>query len=278
MTLDRSYDFDLPLLRFWSIRHLLTSLKRVVKRTPLCVPFIIAKGLITQPRAQNDEAFILNRLLRRYELPKRFLEFGFSGWEFNCASLVRDWEGLLVDGDAYNVRIARLIYPRIQARALWLTLDRLGLLMDYAAAAPLGILSVDVDGNDYWFLERLIVTRPALIIAEYNSSFGLRPVTVPYDPHFDRTRKHESWSYFGASLTALDYLAKQNGYSLIEIGNSGVNAFFIRNDFLTPDDLVLSPESSFREKLFYDGSRPSGQWNRIEHLPFVDVRDMSVWS
>jgi hypothetical protein len=244
----------------------------------LCIPFIIAKGLITQPRAQNDEAFILHRLLRRYEVPKRFLEFGFSGWEFNCAALVRDWDGLLVDGDEYNVRIARLIYPRIQARALWLTLDSLGSLMDYATAAPLGILSVDVDGNDYWFLERLIVSKPALIIAEYNSSFGLRPITVPYDPGFDRTRKHATWTYYGASLTAIDHLARRNGYSLIEISNSGVNAFFIRDDFLTADDLVLSPSTSFREKLFLDGSRPAGQWERIKQLPFVDVRDMTVWA
>ena len=252
---------------------MLTSLKRVIKKTPFCVPFIIAKGLITQPQAQNDEAFILRRLLSRYQVPKRFLEFGFSGWEFNCAALVREWEGLLVDGDAYNVKIARLIYPRIQARALWLTLDSLDVLLGYATAGPLGVLSVDVDGNDYWFLERLIVSKPALIIAEYNSSFGLRPVTVPYDPKFDRTQKHDSWTYFGASLTAIDHLAKRYGYSLVEISNSGVNAFFVRNDFLTADDVVLRPECALREKLFADGSRPSAQWERIKHLPYIDVSE-----
>ncbi len=250
-----------------------SGLKDFIKSTPLCVPYIIWKGFFNRPSVQNDERMILSRLLQRYALPRRFLEFGFSGWEFNCAPLIQEWDGLLLDGNEYNVRIARLIYPRIQSRAIWLTLENLGLLMDYAAAAPLGILSVDVDGNDYWFLERLIVTKPALIIVEYNSSFGLRPVTVPYDSTFDRTKKHPTWTYFGASLTAMDHLARRHGYSLIEIGGSGVNAFFVRNDFLTVDDIVLRPECVFREKLFADGSRHSAQWEKIKHLPYIDVTE-----
>jgi hypothetical protein len=251
---------------------MLDRIKEKVKTTALCYPYIYMKSLLVSPKAQNDEEMIINRLLRRYSIPKVFIEFGFSGWEFNCVALATTWRGLLVDGDLYNVRIAQTIFKNnITPKQLWLTLDSLVEIEDWLGSEPLGILSVDVDGNDYWFLQRLILKRPALFIAEYNSSFGFRPVTVPYDPEFDRTKKHETWTYFGCSLTAINHLANLHGYSLIEVCNSGVNAFFVRNDFLVPDDVIMKPKSAFREKVFADGSRPSDQWEKIKHLPFVDV-------
>lgn len=224
--------------------------------------------------SQSDEAQILDRLTSRFTIPKVFVEFGFSGFEFNCIKLINEWDGLLIDADSYNVKIAKLLFPKkIQAKCMWITLDSLEFIVDYAKSRDLGILSIDVDGNDYWFLEKLIETNPAIIVAEYNSSFGLRPISVPYDPNFDRTRKHASWTYYGASLFAINHLCNQHGYSLIEISNSGVNAFFVRTDLLTKDDLKLNPEFVFREKFFPDGSRPSQQWEKIKHLQYVNVAE-----
>jgi hypothetical protein len=248
------------------------ALKELVKKTALAKPYIKAKSLFARPATQNDEALILRNLLSRFDVPKTFVEFGFGGWEFNCAPLIGEWEGLLLDGDRYNVTIANTILPkRIIARQQWITLDTLDTIREYAAERPIGILSIDVDGNDYWFLEALIDLRPAVIINEYNSAFGLRPVTVPYDPQFDRRTKHDSWLYFGASLAALAHLAEKNGYSLIDVGSGGINAFFVRSDLLTADDRPLRAEHAYREKYCGPGSRPSQQWERIKHLPFVDV-------
>ena len=129
----------------------------------------------------------------------------------------------------------------------------------------------DLDGNDYWFIQRLIKLKPSIIIAEYNSSFGLKPITVPYSSDFDRTKKHGSRTYYGASLTALDYLANAHGYSLIEVTNAGINAFFVRNDLITKDDLILKPEFAFIEKKFSDGSRSNQQWEKIKHMEYVEV-------
>ena len=247
-------------------------IKEFLKKSPLINLLIRLKKCFVEPKPQNDEGVIIDRLTKRYIIPNTFIEFGFSGWEFNCAQLVNCWNGLLVDGDPYNVKIARIILPKnIVVKKQWLTLDNLKFIETYAEGKDIGILSIDVDGNDFWFLKKLISLRPAIIIAEYNSSFGLRPVTVPYDPSFDRRKKHESRTYFGASLSAIHYLTSRNGYSLIEIGNSGINAFFIRNDFLTTDDLVLKPESAFREKYFPDRTRPSQQWEKIKELEYVDV-------
>jgi hypothetical protein len=77
-------------------------IKEKVKTTALCYPYIYLKSLLVRPKSQNDEAIIINRLLRRYNIHKVFIEFGFSGWEFNCAGLAMEWRGLLVDGDLYN--------------------------------------------------------------------------------------------------------------------------------------------------------------------------------
>lgn len=250
----------------------MSALKEFVKKTALAKPYILAKALFTRPSTQNDEAIILRNLLSRFDVPRTFIEFGFGGWEFNCAPLAAEWEGLLLDGDGYNVAIAKTILPKqIVARQQWITLESLGVIRDYAAERPIGILSVDVDGNDYWFLEALIDLKPAIIIAEYNSVFGLRPITVPYDPEFERQAKHESLYYFGASLTALAHLAEKNGYSLINVGSGGINAFFVLSELLAPGDIPLRTEHAYREKFWSDQSRPSEQWERIKHLPFVDV-------
>lgn len=251
---------------------MINRLKNYVKKTILSIIYIKIKRVFTKPKPQNDESIIINRLLNRYKVPKTFIEFGFSGWEFNCADLVNEWVGYLVDGDIYNIRIARSIFKKnITAESHWITLDNIHIFKKWLNDRELGILSIDVDGNDYYFLKELVALRPSIIIIEYNSSFKLRPITVKYDPKFDRKIKHSSWTYFGVSLSAVNFLLNSHGYSLIEVGNSGVNAFFVRNDYISSDDLILNPKYVFREKLFKDNSRPSHQWEVIKDMEYIDV-------
>ena len=256
------------------------SLKNYIKQTPLAIPFIILKNALNKSAfSQSNEAQIIDRLVSRFNVPKTFVEFGFSGWEFNCIKIAHEWEGLLLDGGAYNVTIANQIFPKaITAKQMWITLDTLDFVLDYSKSRKLGILSVDVDGNDYWFLEKLITTNPAIIIVEFNVSFGLFPISVPYDSAFDRIKKHESWEYYGASLSAMHHLCNLHDYSLIEISQNGVNAFFVRNDLLTADDRRLTPEEGYREKSYPDGSiAPTEQfWEIIKQLPYVDVTKSDV--
>lgn len=256
------------------------TMKDFVRSTPLAVPYILLKNVTTRATSQSDEAEILTRIISRIEIPKRFVEFGFSGFEFNTIDLARrkDWQGLLVDGGSYNVRAANLMFHSgIRAEQMWIDLTSLQRVADYAASNDLGVLSIDVDGNDYWFLQKLITLRPALIIAEFNVTLGQRPVTVPYDPLFDRWLKHESGEYYGASIVAIDHLCRSNGYSLVAISRNGVNAFFLRNDLL-PDDWARIEAGEMRlEKRYPDGSKaPTEQfWEQIKMMPFVDVIDMA---
>ena len=158
---------------------------------------------------------------------------------------------------------------------MWLTLDTLEIFMNFKREKnKIGILSLDIDGNEYWFLEKLIDLRPDMIVCEFNIAFGLLTISTPYDPNFDRTEKHESWLYYGTSITALNYLCVKNGYSLVDISSNGVNAFFVRNDLLTPETIKLIPEKIFKIKTYPNGSTSAQNFELIKHLPYVDVTNL----
>jgi hypothetical protein len=219
-----------------------------------------------RPKGQSDEGQIISRLA--VGAPQTFVEFGFHPIEFNCSELARapEWSGLLIDGNPRQVDDARHLFPdHIKIVEAFLTLQNLDFIK--AAFAEIGVLSIDVDGNDYWFLERLIDTRPSLICVEYNSTFGLEPITVPYDPSFDRHDKHPSGWYHGASLVALANLCASHGYGLAAISNSGVNAFFTKNG-------TLDPRTSWKPSAYrarHSGVEHNEQWISVQNLPFVIV-------
>jgi hypothetical protein len=73
----------------------------------------------------------------------------------------------------------------------------------------------------------------------------------------------------------MNYLCELHNYSLIEVSQNGVNAFFVRNDLLESSDRRLSVEEAYKEKLYPDGTTaPTSKfWEIVKHMPFVDVTD-----
>ena len=224
--------------------------------------------------SQSNEADLIDRLLRGRDIRPTFCEFGFTISEFNCGRLARrGWEGLLIDGDARNVEAAQDVLARsrlsVSVGQTCLDLDNLqSTLMHHFPVAP-GVLSIDVDGNDYWFLEALLPWEPQLVLVEYNASLGLRPVTVPYDRTFERHAKHPSGWYHGASITALHTLCARSGYRLVAVSDSGVNLFFMRDAARS-----LEPSEAYRENRLrnsWSNTSAPQQWQTICDLPFVTV-------
>ncbi len=106
------------------------------------------------------------------------------------------------------------------------------------------LLSLDVDGNDYWVWQALTACSGRVVVLEYNSMFGPdRAVTIPYDPKFNR-RDHR-FCYFGASLAALTKLSASKGYRLVAVEPTGVNAFFLRDD-IAPAIPAVDPAAAYR--------------------------------
>lgn len=214
-------------------------------------------------RGQSDETRIIAKLAK--DAPRTFVEFGFEPSEFNCAALAwnKNWRGLLIDGNPTSIANARKHLPaHLNIVETFLTKDNLGFIKN--EFDKIGVLSIDVDGNDYWFLEQLIDTQPTVISVEYNATFGLEPITIPYEPEFRRHEKHSTGWYHGASLAALAKLVAAYGYGLAAVSTNGTNAFFTKGG-------NLDPAKAWRPNKIRAAASQIDQWNTVKHLPIVTV-------
>jgi hypothetical protein len=182
----------------------------------------------------------------------RFIEFGVEDYrEANTRFLLinRNWKGLVMDGSSQNMKQVREdeIYWRhdLTASCAFVNRDNInGLIAQNGFAGALGVLSIDIDGNDYWVWEAIDVVNADIIVCEYNAVFGdLQAVSIPYSPNFHRTTAHSSNLYFGASISALSFLARQKGYELVGTNRAGSNAFFVRRDLFHLIDAAVESKS-----------------------------------
>lgn len=238
--------------------------------------------------SQWGEDGIIDWLISRVpDIPKTFIEFGVEDYrESNTRLLLqlRNWRGLVMDGSAYHIDNIRSqdIYWRHGLTANYAFIDRDNinrLLEDGGMVGPVGLLSVDIDGNDYWVWKSIEVVSPAIIVAEYNAVFGdIHPLTVPYRDNFQRTQAHYSNLYFGASLPALIQLGRQKNYTFVGTTSTGCNAFFVRDDLAAKVTEALSGAWGYPSKvreardenstlLFLDGTSRAKQ---IACLPLVN--------
>lgn len=199
--------------------------------------------------------------------PRTFVEFGVEDYtEANTRFLLLNdnWRGLVLDGSSEHMESLRgeELYWRhdLTAAAAFIDRDNINqLLTGHGFHGPLGILSIDIDGNDYWVWERIESVEPVLVIAEYNSVFGrTRAVSVPYDPVFSRQQAHYSHLFWGCSLKALSSLAQRKGYALIGSNSHGNNAYFVRQDRLGPLR-PLAAEEAYVESQFRESRDDQGQ-------------------
>ncbi|GAA0537841.1 MULTISPECIES: hypothetical protein [Rheinheimera] len=167
---------------------------------------------------------------------KRFIEFGVENYnESNTRFLLENnnWQGLVIDGSEKNVQYIKNTtnYWRHDLSAVceFVTAENINAIIENSGFnGDIGLLHIDIDGNDYWLWKAITVVRPIIVIVEYNSLFGAkRSITVPYEPDFVRYKKHYSGLYAGASLRALCQLADEKGYRFVGCNSAGNNAYFV---------------------------------------------------
>lgn len=200
------------------------------RRTGQPVPDVSTFARRPTPRdrrvySQNGEDGILAAIFAVIGTTNRyFVEFGVEdGVQCNTRHLTRHgrWSGLLMDGaePALGSNVRRAFVTAENVEALFAT---------YGVPARFDLLSIDIDGNDYWVWKAISKYRPRVTVIEYNSSRPPLPaVSVPYDPL--HVWDHTAW--FGASLGALEKLGREKGYKLIATDPNGVNAFFVEDSF-----------------------------------------------
>ena len=221
---------------------------------------------------------------------KTFIEFGVENYqESNTRFLLmnNNWSGFIMDGSEAameSVRKRNWFYKYdLRTKAIFITRDNIKSCINEAGYKDLGLLHVDLDGNDYYILECIVFSalNPSILIVEYNAVFGNeRPISVPYDPEFYRTKAHYSNLYFGASLPAFHHFATQKGYVFVGANKAGNNGYFIRKDLL--NEKVKSKtiaegfiQSTFRESRDQHGTlsflRGNARYELIKGLPVWNV-------
>jgi hypothetical protein len=245
--------------------------------------------------SQWGEDGIIQFLLRHVAIEQTvFVEFGadFYNTESNTRFLLtnNNWSGLVIDGRQEN--IDRIFVTRaywmhqVKAARAFVTKDNINrLLRENGVSGEIGLLSIDIDGNDYWVWKAIDVISPVIVIVEYNYRFGSElAVTIPYDESFDREKAHPSRVYYGASLKALCELGRQKGYAFVGCNSNGINAFFVRRDRLPKRIKELTPETGFVAakvaEVFQEGGRivrktPEEETVLLRNidLPLVNVMD-----
>lgn len=205
--------------------------------------------------SQFGEDGILQWLTHVVPLPsRRFIEFGVEDYRqanTRLLALQDRWTGLVLDGGAEYIAAIRqdelYAWRDLTVAEAFITAENINdLLIRHGFTGEIGVLSIDVDGNDYWIWEAITAVRPAIVVIEYNYRFGPTDRTsVPYDPAFVKTEAHSSAIYFGASLAALCDLSIRKGYAFVGCSSGGVNAFFVRRDLLPESVRELSPEEGY---------------------------------
>ncbi len=201
-------------------------------------------------RSQTDEDGILREIFRRIgEAGRTFIELGASdGLENNSLFLLNQgWRGVWIEGSTRKAQAARKTFAaeiaakRLAVESCFLTVKNVDeTVARVAPAKEVDLLSIDLDGNDYYLLEAIRSVSPRVIVAEYNAKF---PADVTWVMEYNESHRWYSTDYFGASLKALETLLARRGYSLVGCNIVGMNAFFVRTE-LAKDAPFCSPFTS----------------------------------
>lgn len=194
--------------------HPLTDLSLYQRR----IPFIERREY-----SQNGEDGIIAAIFAKIGALNRYcVEFGVEdGLQCNCRYLLKrkGWTGLLMDGGEWP--------PENNVKQEFVTAENIeALFRKYNVPSAFDLLSIDIDGNDYWVWKAITHFRPRVVVIEYNASRGPEAsVTIPYDPAF----RWDGTDYQGVSLRALEKLGREKGYTLVATDRNGVNAFFVES-------------------------------------------------
>ncbi|MGZ3529570.1 MAG: hypothetical protein ACXWNZ_18015 [Vulcanimicrobiaceae bacterium] len=215
--------------------------------------------------SQNGEDGILQELFRRLGPGHSyFVEFGVGdGLQCNCAYLARycAWQGLFIEGNAKDYeRLAQHYrkFPRVHTAHAFIRRENIAeIFATYNVPQEFDLLSIDIDGNDYWVWGALESYRPRVVVIEYNATYPPpASVVISYNP--DHT--WNGTTYFGASLTALSKLGAKLGCALLGTDTRGVNAFFVRSDLLSASGFAaLTPENAYHPPA-YSAIRGGNPW------------------
>ena len=231
--------------------------------------------------SQWGEDGIISYLVNNLDIENNFfIEFGVGNYlESNTRFLLKkfNWSGLIIDSSQKNINYIKKdkIYWQHNINALCEFVSRENInkiFLENVSQKNIGLLSIDIDGNDYWVWKAITTIDPSIVVIEYNSILGnSKNYTVPYSKNFERNRAHYSNLYYGASLPALVKLGKEKGYALVTCNSAGNNAFFVKKNLLNDKVKELSIIEAFQERKFRE-SRDKN--NKLTFLNSAEEKEL----
>ena len=222
--------------------------------------------------SQNDEDGIILYILKHIGVKtKKFVEVGVeNGIECNTTNLLKNfnWSGAQIEGNKklYNnakIQLKKVLGKKIKNLKLlniFITKKNINQILKKYSGKEIDLLSIDIDGNDFWIWKAINCVKPRLVVIEYNSFFGpTLSCTIPYNHKFIWNYEKKR-SYYGASLKALEKLGRKKEYTLVGVDGNGVNAFFVRNDLAKNINL----KSKKSEDVFIDNKREERNFSNYQ--------------
>ena len=216
--------------------------------------------------SQAGEDGIISEIFNRIGTTNKFfVEFGVgNGLENNSAYLlVKGWQGYWIEGsDRFCQSIRQSFEDLIANQQLtlkntFITGENIeDLFRKGNVPTELDLLSIDIDGNDYWVWQAITNYRPRVVILEYNAIY---PPESSWVMQYNPSHQWKYNSHMGSSLKALEKLGHQKGYKLVACSFSGVNAFFVR-EYLLADHFCspFSAENHYEPARYFLCSQKAG--------------------
>lgn len=141
------------------------------------------------------------------------------------------WKGLAVECDQdkfYKLADSFKNFDVDLAKTFVTPDNVLNMFESFDVPKDFGLLSLDIDGYDYYVLEKILEEyKPSIICAEINEKIP-PPIkfTVKYKKGYFWNNSH----FYGQSLAMLDELCVANNYNLAEVHYN--NAFYVSNKLL----------------------------------------------
>lgn len=231
--------------------------------------------------SQFNEDAIIQFLIQNLNIKnKKFVELGVENYsEANTRFLLEkdNWDGLIVDSSKENIKyIKKQNYfwrHNIIALSSFINKENINdILKKNLYSGEVGLLSVDIDGNDLWVWKEINQISPIILVIEYNAKMGKEDsLSIKYDPNFQRESNGIEKLIYGASLKALTKISEHKGYSLVCTNKNGNNAFFVKNDHLNKKIFKRSVSDCFKMSHFreYLKSESNKEYRNDEILEFL---------
>ena len=192
-----------------------------------------------QVYSQNGEDGIIESIFDRIGTTNRvFVEIGLQdGLECNSTwLLLKGWSGYWLEGNPKSVAAIQDKFSgpignrQLKVQQGFITAENVEAnLQENGVPIEFDMLSIDIDGNDYWIWKSIEQFKPRVVVIEYNSLFRSN---VRWVMKYNPTHIYDGTSYFNSSLKSLELLGESKGYCLVGCDFLGINAFFVRRDLV----------------------------------------------